>query len=174
MPVQQVPTTCANARPDAWRSRAWRCFGSVCVAVGIANAFIPLLPTTVFLILGAWAWGKGAPEWRQRLLDHPRYGPPLRLWLEHRAISRRGKRLCLFGLAASGLLSSWLLDFAVLPTASLFAFLAALGAWIASRREGARGEPSATRSDDGAAPCTPCAAESSTELARSGERMRVG
>ena len=135
MPIRTTPPPCRVARDGCWRARAWRIFGSICVAIGIANAFIPLLPTTVFLIIGAWAWGKGAPEWRQRLLDHPRYGPPLRLWLEHRAISPRGKRMCLLGLAVSGLLSSWLLDFAVLPTTALFTFLALLGAWIATRRE---------------------------------------
>jgi uncharacterized membrane protein YbaN (DUF454 family) len=40
--------------------RAWRGFGVVCIAIGLINALVPLLPSTVFLILGAWAYGKGA------------------------------------------------------------------------------------------------------------------
>ncbi|MCB1957342.1 MAG: YbaN family protein, partial [Rhodocyclaceae bacterium] len=129
----QSPTlpSVGTAAPGAsWRERGWRILGAVSVAIGIINAFIPVLPTTIFLIIGAWAWGKGAPEWRARLLAHPRYGPPLRLWLEQRMITRRGKRMCLFGLAASALLSSWLLGFRPLPTALLVGGLSLLGLWI--------------------------------------------
>ena len=57
------------------RNAAWRALGTVCVAIGVINAFLPLLPTTEFLLIGAWAYGKGAPEMRERLLAHPRFGP---------------------------------------------------------------------------------------------------
>ena len=53
------------------------------------NAFIPLLPTTVFLLIGAWALGKGAPEWRAKLVAHPRFGRALRDWDDGRRVSRR-------------------------------------------------------------------------------------
>lgn len=135
-----MPTTPALQAPRRdtathWRERAWRALGVVCVAIGIINAFIPVLPTTIFLIIGAWAWGKGAPAWRARLLAHPRYGAPLTLWLEQRMITRRGKRMCLLGLAGSALLSSALLGFRLLPSLALCAGLLALGAWIATRPE---------------------------------------
>ncbi|MCB1887380.1 MAG: YbaN family protein [Rhodocyclaceae bacterium] len=126
---------------SSWQSRGWRVFGAICVAIGIVNAFIPVLPTTIFLIVGAWAWGKGAPEWRARLLAHPRYGPALRLWLEQRMITRRGKRLCVLGLAASLLLSGWMLGFRPLPTGLLAGLLGGLAVWISTRPEPREGEP---------------------------------
>ncbi len=131
-PLSPVPSATPGA---SWKARGWRIIGAVSVAIGIVNAFIPVLPTTVFLIIGAWAWGKGAPEWRARLLAHPRYGSALRLWLEQRKITRRGKRMCLMGLAASLALSSWMLGFRPLPTGLLAAALGLLALWIASRPE---------------------------------------
>lgn len=77
------------------RKAAWRVLGTISVAIGVINAFLPLLPTTVFLLIGAWAYGKGAPEWRVRLLAHPRFGPPLRHWANGRRMTRRAKRAAL-------------------------------------------------------------------------------
>jgi uncharacterized membrane protein YbaN (DUF454 family) len=51
--------------------RVWRSFGVVCIAIGLINAFVPLLPTTMFLILGAWAFGKGATDLRRRCSGNP-------------------------------------------------------------------------------------------------------
>lgn len=81
----------------------WRILGVTSVGIGIINAFIPLLPTTVFLLIGAWALGKGAPEWRAKLVAHPRFGRALRDWDDGRRVSRRGKYL-----AAAGMLIGWL------------------------------------------------------------------
>lgn len=90
--------------PTQTGSRAallWRLMGMGCVAIGIVNAFIPLLPTTVFLLIGVWAYGKGDPALRRRLLEHPRYGRALTLWVEHRQITRRGKLAACGGIALS-------------------------------------------------------------------------
>jgi len=121
-------------RSAAWHATAWRVFGAASVAIGIVNAFIPLLPTTVFLLIGAWAWGKGAPEWRARLLAHPRWGEALRLWANGRQVSRRGKRMATLGIATSWLLSATWIG----PTTAVLAVglgLAALVAWLWCRPE---------------------------------------
>jgi uncharacterized membrane protein YbaN (DUF454 family) len=121
-------------RSATWHATAWRAFGAASVAVGIVNAFIPLLPTTVFLLIGAWAWGKGAPEWRARLLAHPRWGEPLRLWANGRQVSRRGKRMAALGIATSWVLSA--VSFGVTPAVWAVGFgLAALLAWLWGRPE---------------------------------------
>lgn len=81
--------------------RTWRTVGMASMVIGVINAFIPLLPTTVFLLIGVWAYGKGDPAMRERLLHHPRYGRGLRLWIENRQITRRGKLAAVGGIALS-------------------------------------------------------------------------
>ena len=77
----------------------WRILGFTSVGIGMINAFIPLMPTTVFLLVGAWALSKGSPEWRAKLIAHPRFGRALRDWEDGRRVSRRGKRLAALGMA---------------------------------------------------------------------------
>jgi uncharacterized membrane protein YbaN (DUF454 family) len=94
---------------DKALARTWKSVGTLCFAIGIVNAFIPLLPTTVFLLLGIWAYGKGDPEMRDRMLQHPKFGPSLRRWVEHRQISRVGKLgACLSIVLGLGALCAWL------------------------------------------------------------------
>jgi uncharacterized membrane protein YbaN (DUF454 family) len=76
---------------SAGRARLWRILGGICIAIGTFNAFVPLLPTTVFWIVGVWAYSKGAPHLAEKLLAHPRFGPGLRLWMEHRMMTRTAK-----------------------------------------------------------------------------------
>lgn len=63
------------------------------IGLGTAGAFLPLLPTTPFLLVAAWAAPKGSPALDQWLHDHPRLGPPLLAWRARRAVPRRAKRL---------------------------------------------------------------------------------
>ena len=121
-------------RSTAWQATAWRVFGAASVAIGIVNAFIPLMPTTVFLLIGAWAWGKGAPEWRSKLLAHPQWGEPLRLWENGRQVSRRGKRMATLGMATSWALTAVLIG-ATTAVLAVGIGLVALTAWLWSRPE---------------------------------------
>ena len=45
-----------------------------------AAAAMPLLPTTPFLLVAAWAGGKGWPQLEAWLVAHPRWGPPITRW----------------------------------------------------------------------------------------------
>jgi uncharacterized membrane protein YbaN (DUF454 family) len=112
----------------------WRALGLVSVTVGIINAFIPLLPSTVFLLVGAWAFSRGAPHWRERLMAHPRVGAPLRNWEDGGRVSRRGKRLAAIGMAASVAISLWLFGPTV-PVLGVAAGLAGLATWLWTRPE---------------------------------------
>jgi len=113
----------------------FRILGLVCVALGIAGAFLPLLPTTVFLIAAAWCFAKSAPAWRQRILDHPRFGPPVRDFVHHGVLSRRAKSLALFGIAANFTLTWMLVDMTPMTVAILATVLAAVSAYVATRPE---------------------------------------
>lgn len=61
------------------------------VALGIIGAFLPVLPTTPFLILAATLFARSSPRFERWLLEHPRYGQPLIDWRREGAISRNAK-----------------------------------------------------------------------------------
>jgi uncharacterized protein len=69
----------------------WRCLAVVSLALGLIGVVLPIMPTAPFLILAAWAGGKGWPALEARLLSHPHYGEHIRRWRERGAISRRTK-----------------------------------------------------------------------------------
>ena len=79
--------------------------GAVALAVGVVGLFMPLLPTVPFLILAAFAFGRSHPAFEAWLLGHPRWGGPIRIWREHRAIGRRGKVAATVAFAVSAVLS---------------------------------------------------------------------
>lgn len=60
--------------------------GVLCVGLGIVGAFLPVMPTTVFLIVAAWAFSKSSKRLETWLLTHPRFGPRLVAWRQGRVI----------------------------------------------------------------------------------------
>lgn len=75
--------------------------GLLMTALGIVGAFLPLLPTTPFLLLAVWCYSRSSPRLEQWLLTHKTLGPPLRNWQREGAISGRTKVLAVSLIAAS-------------------------------------------------------------------------
>ncbi|MCG2574859.1 YbaN family protein [Acinetobacter sp. ME22] len=69
----------------------WRMLVIIFLVLAIIGAILPGVPTTVFLILAAWAASKGWPQVDAWLLKHPKYGPTLRNWREHGTVPRKAK-----------------------------------------------------------------------------------
>lgn len=90
--------------------------------LGIVGAFLPLLPTTPFLLLAAWAATRGSPELHEWLYNHPRFGPPLIAWEEKRAVSTGAKITALVFMALSWTLMLFMTEGPLVPaiTAVLF------------------------------------------------------
>jgi uncharacterized protein len=74
------------------------CLGLLMVGLGIIGAILPLMPTTIFLILAAWFFSRSSPRLEEYLLNS-QFGGPLRDWRENGAISRKSKGLALFGMS---------------------------------------------------------------------------
>lgn len=71
----------------------WRSLVVIFIILGFIGAILPGMPTTVFLILAAWASSKGWPQMDAWLLNHPKYGTTLRSWRENGTVPRNAKWL---------------------------------------------------------------------------------
>lgn len=82
----------------------WRSLVIIFIVLGIIGAILPGMPTTVFLILAAWAASKGWPEMDAWLLNHPKYGATLRNWREHGTVPRKAKWIASIMMLISGII----------------------------------------------------------------------
>ncbi|RPE71029.1 hypothetical protein EDD53_0142 [Pacificibacter maritimus] len=69
--------------------------GWACIALAVIGAVLPLLPTTVFLILAAYFFTKGSPHLRAWLIQHSTFGPPILDWERTGAIAPKIKKLAI-------------------------------------------------------------------------------
>ena len=79
--------------------------GVLFVLLGVLGLFLPVLPTTPFLLLAAACFARSSRRIFNWLLNHPRFGPLIREWREHRSIPYRAKRTALWLIALSFALS---------------------------------------------------------------------
>jgi uncharacterized membrane protein YbaN (DUF454 family) len=101
-------------------------------ALAIAGIALPILPTTPFVLVSAWAFARSSPRLEAWLHDHPRLGPPLRNWRQRRAIPRRAKAVAVVSLPLSGLMIQ-AVGAGLAVTLAAAAALTCVGGWILSR-----------------------------------------
>ena len=110
----------------------YRTLGLAMVGLAIAGVFLPLLPTTPFLLVAAWAFARSSPRLNAWLWGHPRLGPFLRGWEERRAIPRSAKLLALAGVSSGWGVLAWSGAKPVVLAVS-GGFLLLVLAWVLSR-----------------------------------------
>ena len=78
----------------------WLVLGLVFIGLGFVGAIVPLMPTTIFLILAAACLARSSPRLEAWLLNHRRFGAVLRAWRTEGSVPRRGKVAACLGMAA--------------------------------------------------------------------------
>ena len=82
----------------------WRSLVVIFVILGFIGALLPGMPTTVFLILAAWASSRGWPQMDNWLLNHPKYGSTLRDWRANGTVPRKAKWLATIMMSISAVI----------------------------------------------------------------------
>lgn len=116
----------------ALRRGVWNAAGAVCFGVGLVGVALPGIPTTGPLILALACFTRGSPRLERWLLDHPRFGPPLREWRTQRTIPKKAKGIALCTMLLSAV---YLSGFSALPLVAkaLALVFIALGAIVVGR-----------------------------------------
>jgi len=78
----------------------WLLIGLVALALGAIGIALPLLPTTPFVLLAAFAFAQSSAKLHQWLLDHNVFGPLIDNWHRYGAISRRAKVVSVVSMIA--------------------------------------------------------------------------
>jgi uncharacterized membrane protein YbaN (DUF454 family) len=92
-----------------WQRIVWAVGGALALVAGIVGIFLPLLPTTPFVLLAAFCFSRGSARCERWLLEHPRFGPMVRDWRERRAVPLRAKQFATVMMAAGSLWAAFTL-----------------------------------------------------------------
>ncbi len=82
--------------------------GWISVVLGVLGIFLPLLPTTPFLLLAAACFVRSSPKFYQWLVDHPRLGSYILHYLNGEGIPKRAKFVSIMMIAGTISFSIWL------------------------------------------------------------------
>lgn len=84
---------------NPWKRRLWTFFGTFFLVLAIIGVFLPLLPTTPFLLLTATCYARGSARFYHWLMNHSHLGPYIRDWRDQKGIPLKGKVLAILLIA---------------------------------------------------------------------------
>ena len=79
--------------------------GSISIGLAMTGLFLPVLPTTPFVLLAIFLFGKSQPEKIQEIMQHPKLGPFIQDYLDPQGIPLKSKIKALLVLWLSILIS---------------------------------------------------------------------
>ena len=83
-------------------------FGWFMFSLGFIGVFLPVLPTTPFMILALWGFSRGSESLHRWLYNHPRFGTALRDWDQFGMIPLKVKFTAIFMMSISAVYLTFL------------------------------------------------------------------
>ncbi|MFE8072742.1 YbaN family protein [Marinobacteraceae bacterium S3BR75-40.1] len=103
----QSPARPSRVHANPWFRGFLLCTGCLALASGVLGIFLPLLPTTPFLLLAAACFLRSSPAFYHWLVGHPRLGPFVNNYLDGKGMPRKAKVYTLVLLWSSIGFSLW-------------------------------------------------------------------
>lgn len=88
----------------------WFAGGALSLLAAFVGVLLPLWPTVPFLLLALLCFSRSSERCERWMLEHPRWGPLLRDWREHRAVPLRAKQWATVAMAVSSFAAWWALS----------------------------------------------------------------
>lgn len=110
----------------------WVSGAAVLFALGVLGAFLPLLPTTPFMLAALALASRGSPRFAAWIRANRYAGPAIRNWENERAISARAKLAAIAMIALSAAMVWWHVDHALLAV-GVTAMLCAVALFLVTR-----------------------------------------
>jgi len=133
--------------------RAWAFLlgGCLFVGIGVIGIFVPVLPTTPFLLLASFCFVRSSPRLNRWLMNHRVFGRYVRDWEEKRGV-RSSVKVTAFTMMAVAAVATTVL--AELPgwALGLMYGLIGVGAFVVWRLPTVRDAPALELQEEGAAP----------------------
>lgn len=121
----------------------WMTLGVLALACGIVGAVLPLIPTTPFILLAAYAFAQSSPRLHGWLLHHRIFGPLIRNWERNGAIDKRTKAIAVTTMAATPLVT-WAIGAPLWALGAQIVVLLGAAAYVLTRPSGAPDEVNET------------------------------
>ena len=110
----------------------WAIAGLLSVTIGAIGVVVPLLPTTPFLLIAAFAFARSSKRLTHWLHEHPKFGPLIDNWQRYGSIDRRSKQISIIVIVATPIIT-WFIGAPWWAIGSQVAVLACSATFIVTR-----------------------------------------
>jgi uncharacterized membrane protein YbaN (DUF454 family) len=83
----------------------WLLAGLLAVVIGAIGVVVPLLPTTPFLLVAAFAFARSSARLTHWLHEHPKFGPLIDNWQKYGSIDQKSKTMAIAVIVATPIIT---------------------------------------------------------------------